>query len=158
MTAKEYLGLAYRLNKVVERRKELTKSHHDSLYGTGINYEGNGGKSTSGDTLGKAIVDVADYEAQTDEMIAELVEIRFMIEKSIELINNDNQKAVLTNRYLLYMDWKSRYDKDTGERLSLGICEKMKYSEEAIYKFHREGLKKISVPKMITVKYSELQR
>jgi hypothetical protein len=55
------------------------------------------------------------------------------------------------------MPWKNRYDKDTGELIEQGIKEKTGYSEQSVYKFHTDGLEKISVPEKIRVKYSEIE-
>jgi len=157
LTTKEYLELAYRIDKVIQRRRELAAKHRDSLYGRSIDYSNSGGSGGGNDALGRAVASVRDYEAETDKIISILVSIRFEIESSINGISDKMQKEVLTDRYLLYMPWKNRYDKDTGKLLEQGIKEKMGYSAEAVYKFHSEGLKNISVPEKITVKYSEIQ-
>lgn len=158
MTAKEYLELAYKIDKVVQRRREVAKKHRDSLYGRSIEYTESSAGGTSMDSLGIAIANVRSYEDETDRIISALIAIRFEVEQSINAVSDRMQKEVLTDRYLLYMPWKSRYDKDTGELLETGIREKMGYSAEAVYKFHSEGLKKITVPEKITVKYSEIQK
>lgn len=155
MTAKEYLELAYRIDCIIRQRQDICAGHRASLYGRSIDLSG-AHCSSGGDSLGKAIGKVADYEAETDRIISDLVSIRLDIEKSIMQITNKMQRETLINRYLLYCPWKNVYDKDTGELIRQGIREKMGYSSEAVFKFHSEGLKKITVPENITVKYSEI--
>jgi len=158
VTAKEYLELAYKVDKAVQRRKEVAKKHRDSLYGRSIDYSEGNGVHNSNDALGEAIANVCSYEEETDTIIAFLVDTRFEIERTIGLLSNKMQKEVLTDRYLLYMPWKSKYDKDTGELIAKGIKEKTGYSSQAIFKFHSEGLKKISIPEKIRVNYSEIEK
>lgn len=158
MTAKEYLELAYKVDNAVQRRREVANKHRGSLYGRSIDYSESGGNHNSGDTLGEAIASICSYEKETDMIIAALVDIRFEIEKSINAVPNKKQRDILTYRYLLYMPWKNKCDKDTGEILERGIKEKTGYSSESVFKFHSAGLKKISVPEKITVKYSEIQK
>lgn len=157
MTTKEYLELAYKVDKAVQRRREVANKHRDSLYGRSIDYS-EGGRAPGGkDTLGEAIASIRNYEDETDRIISALIAIRFEIEQAINALPNKMQREVLTDRYLLYMPWKNKCDKDTGEVLEKGIKEKTGYSPEAVFKFHAEGLKKIRVPEKITVKYSEIQ-
>lgn len=158
MTAKEFLKLAYRLDKEIQLRKSVAKKHKDSLYGRGIDYSAIGSGGEAKDALGRAIASVSDYEKDTEKLIAALVELRLEIEGVIDEINNDKQREILIDRYLLYMPWKSKYDKDNGKLIRTGIKEKTGYSEESIYKFHSAGLKKITVPENFTVKYSEIRK
>lgn len=157
MTTKEFLKLPYKIDKVIQLRKSITEKHRDSLYGRNIDYSGSGGVGNASDALGAAIASVRDYEADTDKLIAALVAIRLDIEKLINGIHNDKQREVLIDRYLLYMPWTSRYDKDTGKLIREGIKEKTGYSVQAVYKLHTEGLKIISIPEKIRVKYSEIE-
>lgn len=158
MTAKEYLELAYKVDKTVQRRKEVAEKHRGSLYGRSVDYSGDSGAHSGKDALGEAIANICEYEEKTDIIIAFLIDIRFEIERAIGMLSNKMQKEVLTDRYLLYMPWKSKYDKDTGELIAKGIKEKTGYSTEAVFKFHSAGLKEILVPQRITVKYSEIQK
>lgn len=157
MTPKDYLKLPYKIDKEIQLRNSITAKHRDSLYGRSIDYSATGGGGGASDALGVAIASIRDYEADTDKLIAALVAIRLDIENLINGIHNDRQREVLIDRYLLYMPWKNQYDRDTGELLRQGIKEKTGYSEESMYKFHSSGLKKITVPEKITVKYSEIQ-
>ena len=158
MTAKEYLKLAFKLDKAIKRRKAVAQKHRESLYGKGVDYSGAGGTNGGKDALGVAIASVSDYERETDtKVIPLLIDMRMEIEQAIAAVPDNKQREVLTDRYLLYMPWHNKYDKDTGRLIAKGIKEKTGYSEEAVYKFHCEGLKKIKVPENITVKYSEIQ-
>jgi hypothetical protein len=157
LTPKDCLKLPYKIDKEIQLRKSITAKHRDSLYGRSVDYSASGGGSGAGDALGAAIASVRDYEADTDKLIAALVSIRFDIEHLINGIHNSKQREVLIDRYLLYMPWKNRYDKDTGELIEQGIKEKTGYSEQSVYKFHTDGLEKISVPEKIRVKYSEIE-
>ena len=157
LTPKDCLKLPYKIDKEIQLRTSITIKHRDSLYGRSIDYSANGSGGSASDALGAAIASIRDYEADTDKLIAALVAIRLDIEDLINGIHNSKQREVLIDRYLLYMPWKNRYDKDTGELIEQGIKEKTGYSEESMYKFHSSGLKKITVPEKITVKYSEIQ-
>lgn len=157
MNNKDFLKLPYKIDKIIQLRKSVTAKHRDSLYGRSIDYSANGGSGGGSDALGAAIASVRDYEADTDKLIAALVSIRFDIEELINNIHNSKQKEVLIDRYLLYMPWKNQYDRDTGKLLQQGIKEKTGYSEQSVYKFHTEGLNKISISEKIRVKYSEIE-
>ena len=158
MTPREYFELAYKIDRAVRRRQEIASKHRDSLYGRSIDYSEGSKSRNCTDTLGEAIANICSYEKETDWLIAQLVDIRFEIEGSINEVQNKMQRDVLTYRYLLYDPWKNKCDKDTGKVLKRGIKEKTGYSLEAVYKFHSAGLKKITVPEKITVKYSEIQK
>ena len=157
MTTKDYLKLPYRINQKIQQRKDITAKHRDSLYGRSVDYSSTGGSGSSSDALGAAIASVRDYEADTDKLIAALVSLRLEIEELINGLHSDNQRDVLVDRYLLYMPWKNRYDRDTGELIEQGIKEKTGYSEQSVYKFHTDGLNRISISEKIRVKYSEIE-
>ena len=157
MNNEGFLKLPYKIDKVIQLRKSITAKYRDSLYGRSIDYSGNVGVGGASDVLGAAIASVRDYEVETDKLIAALLSIRFDIESLINGIHNDKQREVLIDRYLLYMPWKSCYDKDTGKLICEGIKEKTGYSEQSVYKFHAEGIKKIEIPEKIRVKYSEIE-
>ena len=158
MTTKEFLKLAYKIDKEIKLRKSIAQKHKDSLYGKSIDYSAIGSGGGVKDALGRAIENVSDYENETEKLIAIHMDLRFNIERAINALNSDKQREVLIDRYLLYMPWTSKYDKDNGKLICEGIKEKTGYSEESIYKFHSAGLKKISVPENFTVKYSEIQK
>ena len=157
LTPKNYLKLPYKIDKEIQLRNSITAKHRDSLYGRSIDYSATGGGGGASDALGVAIASIRDYEADTDKLIAALVSLRLDIENLINGLHSEKQREVLVDRYLLYMPWKNRYDKDTGELIEQGIKEKTGYSEQAVYKFHTEGIEKISVPEKIRVKYSEIE-
>lgn len=79
--------------------------------------------------------DLSDYMAALDEKIQELVTARYkVIEKyteiyrRIELMENENERMVLTYRYLRNYTWEK-------------IAEKMNYNVRSIYKLHGRALK-----------------
>ena len=158
MTTKDLLKLPYKLDREIRIRKNIAEKHRDSLYGKSIDYSSVGSKGDAKDALGIAVANINDYEKDTEKLISALVSIRFEIEKIINTLHNDKQRQILIDHYLLYMPWKSKYDKDNGNLICIGIKEKTGYSEESIYKFHAAGLKKISVPENFTAKYSEIQK
>lgn len=79
--------------------------------------------------------DLSQYMATLDEKIQELVTARYkVIEKyteiyrRIELMENENERTVLTYRYLRFYTWEK-------------IEEKMNYSMTSIHRIHGNALK-----------------
>lgn len=143
MTAKQYLGQVYYLNREINMILAKADAMRKGLYGRGIQYSGAGGGMAS-DGFAKTIAKVADYERKADELIDKLVDKRLEIENAIKAVEDPEQKEVLERRYLTFQPFESGYDKKTGKYIE-GIAESMHYSERQIYRIHGEALLKIHV-------------
>ena len=143
MTAKEYLGQAYRLDRQAAMLLAKADKLRKSLYGRGVSYDGDKVKGGSGVDLGDVIDKVIEYEKQADEKIDKLVAKRLEIEAVIASVPDEVQREVLERRYLLYQPWDSYYDKHTGIYIK-GIYESMNYSRRQIFNLHGQALNSIA--------------
>lgn len=133
MTAQEYLGQAYKIDKQISSKLKKAELLRKSLYGRGLNYENNEGSSpnSSGDAIGRAVARVVDYEREADEMIDRLTELRVEIEKVISSIKDEKLREVLEHRYLYFESWDQ-------------IAANMSYSVRTIYRLHDTALQAVS--------------
>ena len=143
MTAKEYLSQAYKLDRDIEITLAKADTMRKSLYGRGIQ-SGESSQNIAGDSIGKAVAKVIDYELKAEKMIDELVDLRIEIENAIKSVPIPLYQEVLERRYLLYQPFESGYDKKNGEYIK-GIAESMNYSERQIYRIHGIALQQIDV-------------
>lgn len=136
MTAKEYLNQAYFIDKQIKSKLKKAEMLRASLYGKGVSYENTGSSSpnSSGDSLGRAVAKVVDYEREADMMIDKLIELRLEIESAISELSDDAERTLLEKRYLFFESWEQ-------------IAIDMNYSISMIYHINRKALMKIRVPK-----------
>jgi DNA-directed RNA polymerase specialized sigma24 family protein len=118
MTVKEYLNQAYKIDKQISSKLKKAEMLRKSLYGRGLtpSYDSSErSRSSSGDTLGKAIAAVMDAEQEADILIDQLVALRVKAGSMIDSISNEKQRNVLEHHYLRYQS-----DKQIAEEL--GYC------------------------------------
>lgn len=78
--------------------------------------------------------DLSDYMAKYDELISEIIRLRYdavkrfeEVRQQIELLEDENEKTVLTLRYLRNYKWEK-------------ICVEMNYSWMQVHRFHAQAL------------------
>lgn len=140
---KDYLGQVYHLDRKVDMILKKADAMRQSLYGRSSNTN-SGGQHTGGDTLGKAIAKVVDYERRADEIIDKLIDARIEIERVIKDVPDPVQREVLERRYLLFQPWDGHFDRNTGEYIK-GIYEMMNCSRRQMFNCHSEALKTIAL-------------
>lgn len=146
MTAKEYLNQAYYIDREINLTLAKADKLRQSLYGRAVTYDSTGGVKSSSDkdTLGRTFEKIDEYERKANEMIDRLVEKRIEIENTIKAVPDSVQREVLERRYLLFQEWDSGYDRNTGE-YKKGIYEEMHFSRRQIFYLHGEALKSIAL-------------
>ena len=146
MTAKEYLNQAYYIDREINLTLAKADKLRQSLYGRAVTYDSTGGVKSSSDkdVIGKTIEKIDEYERKANELIDGLIEKRIEIENTIKAVPDSVQREVLERRYLLFQEWESEYDRNTGE-YKKGICEEMKYSRAQIFRIHGKALEFVNM-------------
>ena len=145
MTAKEYLNQAYYIDREINLILAKADKLRQSLYGRAVTYDSTAVQSSGDkDTLGRTFEKIDEYERKANEMIDRLVEKRIEIENTIKAVPDSVQREVLERRYLLFQEWDSGYDRNTGE-YKKGIYEEMHFSRRQIFRIHGEALNAVSM-------------
>lgn len=145
MTAKEYLNQAYYIDREINLTLAKADKLRQSLYGRAVTHDSTAVQSSGDkDTLGRTFEKIDEYERKANEMIDRLVEKRIEIENTIKAVPDSVQREVLERRYLLFQEWDSGYDRNTGE-YKKGIYEEMHFSRRQIFRIHGEALSVVSM-------------
>lgn len=146
MTAKEYLGQVYYIDREINMTLAKADKLRKSLYGKGQKFDDVGGSksSQSSDEIGDVVAMVIDYENKANALIDKLIKARIEIETAIKLVPDSIQREVLERRYLLFQPWETYFDIKTGDKI-IGIDEAMHYSSRQIYRIHGKALLWVSV-------------
>lgn len=158
MTAKEYLGQLYKIDrriKINQNKIEMMRSR--------LGYKGMGEctGASHGSATANAIPDtlcrIDEYTSRVQALNDKLVKLYLEIENTIQSVADPVQREVLERRYLLYQAWESHYDSISGEYIK-GIAEDMNYTSRWIYKIHGQALKNFVIPnENSSVEFSEIQ-
>ncbi len=128
MTAKQYLQRAYNLRRRIAAKEmhleELrTQAEHITADLTGMP-RGSGASSP----VERIAVQIADLSWEIELDWLDLIAYQAEIRKAIESIEDVAVVQVLSDRYISYLPFRK-------------IAEHLNYSERAIYKIHRRGLR-----------------
>ena len=131
MTAKEYLQQIYMIHRKVKRLEEQREQLRADLYSIGSP----AGKmdadkvqtSLSGDNMLRLVAKVDKIERDIVREVNALLDVRAKIIKQIERMPNDNQKDVLTKRYVNFKRWEH-------------IAVDMNMTVRHVYRIHGEAL------------------
>ena len=145
MTTKEYLNQAYYIDREINLILAKADKLRQSLYGRAVTYDSTAVQSSGDkDTLGRTFEKIDEYERKANELIDSLIKKRIEIESTIKAVPDSVQREVLERRYLLFQEWDSGYDRNTGE-YKKGIYEEMHFSRRQIFYLHGEALKSIAL-------------
>ena len=145
MTTKEYLNQAYYIDREINLILAKADKLRQSLYGRAVTYDSTEVQSNEDkDTLGRTFEKIDEYERKANELIDSLIKKRIEIESTIKAVPDSVQREVLERRYLLFQEWDSGYDRNTGE-YKKGIYEEMHFSRRQIFYLHGEALKSIAL-------------
>lgn len=132
MTAKEYLGQAYRLDQRIDAKiaqvatlNELATKCTATL--TGMPRNTNHGSSTMADCVAKII----DLQAEINHDIDRLVDLKREIVTVIKAVENVEYQTLLEKRYLCFMNWEQ-------------IAVDMHYSGKWVLKLHERALEVVT--------------
>lgn len=106
MTAREYLGQAYRLDQRINSKIEQVSSLNDlakkcTSTVTGMPHNPNKGSDSMGDTIAK----IVDLQEEIKRDIDALVDLKSEIYSAIRAIGNVECQTLLELRYLSFMRW-----------------------------------------------------
>lgn len=135
MTAKEYLGQAYRLDQRINSKLEQIASLNELATKctstlTGMPRNPNHGTSTMADAIGKII----DLQTEINRDIDRLVDLKREMVKLIKAVDNTEYQTLLELRYLCFKTWEQ-------------IAVDMGYNVRHVYRLHDEAVESIVVPK-----------
>lgn len=131
MTAKEYLQQIYVCTRRMKRIQETREQLRIDMYSIGSPM-GNMSSdrvqtSTTEDKFGRMISRVDKLERDLVKEHGRMLALKDKIIRQIEAMDNEQQRSVLYNRYVLLHDWES-------------IAEDMNYTTRRIYQIHGEAL------------------
>ena len=136
MTAKEYLGQAYRIDQRINLKMEQVASLRALATKATATYSDmpkGYGNVHSGENV---IVKIIDLENQMNEDVDELVNLKQEVVGAINAIPHPEQRLVLELRYLSFKTWDE-------------IAEEMGYGVDNVFKLHKKALNSLVVPESL---------
>lgn len=134
MTAKEYLGQAYRLDQRINSKLEQVDSLNalaTKATATLSDMPRNPNRATS--TMADAVGKIIDLQAEINNDIDCLVRLKHEIVMVIKTIRNTECQTLIEKRYLCFMTFEQ-------------IAVDMNYSIDNVFKVHKKALSCIVVP------------
>lgn len=135
MTAKEYLGQAYRLDQRINSKLEQVASLSDlatKVTTTISDVPKNPNHSTS--HMADSIVKIVDLQAEINRDIDSLVDLKRDIVKVIKAVDNIEYQTLLELRYLCFKTWEQ-------------IAVDMGYNVRHVYRVHDLAVATIKISK-----------
>ena len=132
MTAKEYLGQAYRVDLRIRCKMEQVQSLRElavKASSTLSDMPKGSGYTSKADIVAK----IVDYENEINKEIKKLVKLKEDVTDAINSIPNAEQRTLLELRYLMFKPWEH-------------IAAEMYYSIDNVFKIHKKALSAIKVP------------
>lgn len=134
MTAKEYLGQAYRLDQRINSKLEQVASLNELATKctstlTGMPRNPNRGTSAMADAVGK----IVDLQAEINRDIDRLVDLKREMVRLIKAVDDTEYQTLLELRYLCFKTWEQ-------------IAVDMGYNVRHVYRLHDEAVESITVP------------
>lgn len=134
MTAKEYLGQAYRLDQRINSKLEQVMSLRDlTTKATATMSDMPGGGSRNVYRMQDIIGKIIDLENEINADIDQLVDLKRDIVAIIKSVENPEYQTLLELRYLCFKTWEQ-------------IAVDMGYSTRNVYKLHDAAIEKLHIP------------
>lgn len=128
MTAKEYLGQAYRLDQRIDSKIAQVSSLNELATKCTVTLTGMpGASSSSTSTMADVIDKIIDLQAEINADIDRLVDLKRDIVTVIKAVENVEFQTLLEKRYLCFMTWEQ-------------IAVDMYYTGKWIKKLHERAL------------------
>ena len=134
MTAKEYLGQAYRLDQRINSKLEQIRSLNELAAKCTSTISGmpkNPSHSTS--MMEEAVGKIVDLQTEIDGDITQLIDLKRDLVSIIKAVQNTEYQTLLELRYLCFKTWEQ-------------IAVAMGYNLRHIYRLHDEAVESIKVP------------
>lgn len=134
MTAKEYLGQAYRLDQRIDAKLEQVANLRAlATKATATLSDMPRSSSPNLQQVESIVVKIIDLENEINADIDRLIDLKREITAAINAIPVPEYQVVLELRYLCYKRWEE-------------IAVSMNYATNYIFELHGKALKKIAVP------------
>ena len=134
MTAKEYLGQAYRLDQRINSKLEQVLSLRElTTKATATMSDMPGGGSRNVYKMQDIIVKIVDLENEINADIDKLVDLKREMVTVIKAVTDPELQTLLELRYLCFKTWEQ-------------IAVDMQYSTRNIYKLHDTAIGAIKIP------------
>ena len=134
MTAKEYLGQAYSIDRRVNIALEKIAAMKSALDYKPPSLQGSGGSGSGG--LPEQIARVIDYEQRANRLIGELVSRKFEISQTIDKVADLRLREILVRRYLSFQKW---------ERIAVDMMIDIRW----VFRLHQKALSEVA--KILTI-------
>ena len=106
MTAKEYLGQAYRLDQRINSKLQQVDSLRSLTQKITASYDGEVVSHTRNVTsLQDTIIRPMEAEEELNRQIDELVDLKMDIARLIDQVHNESFRLILEKRYLCFLQW-----------------------------------------------------
>ena len=128
MTAKEFLGQAYRLDQRINSKLQQIDSLRGLTQKVTQSYDNEVVSRTRNvSSLEDAIIRLMEAEEQLNMQIDQLVDTKIEIGKLIEKVHNESYRLLLEKRYLCFLSWDQ-------------IAAEMHYSRRWVLNKHERAL------------------
>lgn len=135
MTAREYLGQAYRLEnkiQILRRRIEELQEMRGSVSSPGFEEHYNASRNTDAPFV-KTIEKIVEYEKKYEEKMRLLLDLKEQIRECIDKLDNPDEALVLEHRYIYNSSWV-----DIGSELYV--------DDRTVRRWHNKALSHFKVP------------
>lgn len=106
MTAKEYLGQAYRLDQRINSKLQQVEHLRSLTQKVTVSYDGETvSHSRDVTSLQNTIIRLMEAEDEINRQIDELVDLKLDIGKTIGQVRNESYRMILEKRYLCFLPW-----------------------------------------------------
>jgi DNA-directed RNA polymerase specialized sigma subunit len=137
MTAKEYLGQAYRLDQRINSKLEQVLSLRDlTTKATATMSDMPGGGSRNVYKMQDIIGKIIDLENEINADIDQLVDLKREMVTVIKSVKNPEYQTLLELRYLCFKSWEQ-------------IAVEMGYSLVYVFKLHTKALEIVNFPERV---------
>lgn len=128
MTAKEFLGQAYRLDQRINSKLQQIDSLRGLTQKVTQSYDNEVVSRTRNvSSLEDAIIRLMEAEEQLNMQIDQLVDTKIEIGKLIDMVHNESYRLLLEKRYLCFLSWDQ-------------IAAEMHYSRRWVLNKHERAL------------------
>ena len=134
MTAKEYLGQAYRIDQRINSKLEQVASLQALATKATSTLCHDKVQSSSTKSMADTIAKIVDLQAEINADIDQLVDTKREIVSVIKRIQNPEHQTLLELRYLCFKSWEQ-------------IAVSLGYSIQHIYRLHDKSISCVEIPK-----------
>ena len=128
MTAKEYLGQAYRLDQRITSKLQQIDSLRSLTRKVTASYDGEVVSRTRNvHSLEDAIIRLMEAEEEINRQVDELIHLKIDIGETINKVCNESYRLILEKRYLCFLPWDQ-------------IASEMHYSRRWVLNKHERSL------------------